>query len=59
MPNNKHMTLEDRITIEKGLSNDASLKAIALTLNKDKSTILREIKRHVKIKKRNIYGRGK
>ena len=59
MPNNKHMTLEDRITIEKGLSNDASLKAIALTLNKDKSTILREIKRHVKIQKRNIYGRGK
>lgn len=59
MSNNKHLTLDDRITIEKGLSNGACLKAIADTLNKDKSTILKEIKRHVKIVPRNIYGKGK
>lgn len=57
MSNNKHLTLDDRITIEKGLSNGACLKAIADTLNKDKSTILKEIKRHVKIVPRNIYGK--
>ena len=59
MSNNKHLTLEDRIFIEKGLSNGATLKAIADTLNKDKSTILKEIKGHVKFEKCKNYLRGR
>ena len=59
MANNKHLTFDDRMTIEKGLSNGASCKAIGDTLNKDKSTILKEIKTHSKIAARNIYGRGR
>ena len=58
MANNRHLTYEDRLTIEKGLTNGATCKAIGDTLNKDKSTILREIKKHSKIVARNIYGRG-
>ena len=58
MANNKHLTFDDRMTIEKGLSNGASCKAIGDILNKDKSTILKEIKKHSKIAARNIYGRG-
>ena len=52
MANNKHLTFDDRMTIEKGLSNGASCKAIGDTLNKDKSTILKEIKTHRYLKSR-------
>ncbi len=43
MARNKHLTLSDRIAIEKGLNNNSSRKAIADTLGMDKSSICKEI----------------
>lgn len=40
----KHMTLDDRISIEKGLDQHLSLRSIALQLGKDPTTISKEIK---------------
>nr|DAI22276.1 MAG TPA: helix-turn-helix domain protein [Caudoviricetes sp.] len=42
----KHMTLDDRISIEKGLDQHLSLRSIALQLGKDPTTISKEIKKH-------------
>lgn len=44
--NQKHMTLDDRISIEKGLEQHLSLRRIALTLGKDPTTISKEIRKH-------------
>lgn len=46
MAKNKHLTLSDRIIIEKGLNNNSSRKSIADTLGMDKSSICKEIKGH-------------
>lgn len=46
MADNKHLTLSDRISIEKALNDGMSRKAIADQLGKDKSTICKEIKKH-------------
>lgn len=46
MAKNKHLTLSDRIIIEKGLNNNSSRKSIADTLGMDKSSICKEIKIH-------------
>ena len=46
MADNKHLTLSDRIFIEKALNDNMSRKAIADHLGKDKSTICKEIKNH-------------
>ena len=39
MPNNKHLTLDNRTTIETMLDLQASFKEIAAALDKDPSTI--------------------
>lgn len=44
--NHKHMTQDDRISIEKGLDASLSLRKIAEGINKDPSTISKEIKKH-------------
>jgi IS30 family transposase len=44
--NQKHMTLSDRIEIEKGLKEQQALKDIAKVLCKDPTTISKEIKLH-------------
>ncbi len=41
-----HLTLSERIIIEKGITNGATKVAIASTIGKDKSTITKEIKNH-------------
>ncbi len=41
---NKHITLQERIIIQKGIENGATKTSIAETLGKDKSTIGKEIK---------------
>lgn len=41
----KHMTMDQRIMIEKGLDQGASLRSIALQLGKDPTTISKEIKK--------------
>lgn len=46
MANNKHLNISDRQTIEIGIRNGSTKTAIAETLNKDPSTIAKEIKLH-------------
>ncbi len=45
-----HLTLDDRIAIEKGLDHRKSISEIARELGKDRSTISREIQRNCTIK---------
>lgn len=47
MPNNKHLTLDNRITIESMLNLQSSFKEIAAALDKDPSTISKEIRSHL------------
>ena len=47
MPNNKHLTLDNRTTIETMLDLQASFKEIAAALDKDPSTISKEIRSHL------------
>lgn len=44
---NKHLTLSQRISIELGLTNGDTFRAIAKTINKDPSTVSYEIKRFI------------
>lgn len=53
--NQKHMTLDDRITIEKGLEQHQSLRSIALALGKDPTTISKEIKKHRTLHEHNHF----
>lgn len=43
----KHLTLSERLSIEKDLTNNLSFKAIGLSLNKDCTTISKEVKSHI------------
>lgn len=47
MTTKKHLTLEDRITIETQLKEKASLKSIAALINKSPSSVSREIRSHL------------
>ena len=44
--NNKHMTQDNRVTIEKRLDASISLRKIAEEIGKDPSTVSKEIKKH-------------
>lgn len=46
---NKHLSLEDREMIEKGLREGLSFKAIAAEVGKDPTTISKEIIRHITV----------
>lgn len=50
MCNNKHLTLNDRLTIEKELFFNKSFKEIGKILNIDCATISKEIKNHICLK---------
>lgn len=52
---NCHMTREDRIIIETGITNGSSKVAIASTIGKDNSTVGKEIKLHRFISYRSRY----
>lgn len=43
---NKHLTYEERNFIEIGLSNGRNFAEIAKELNKSRTTIMREVKKH-------------
>ena len=58
MSNQKHLTLESRVTIEKGLDNRLSFKAIGLSVNKDCTTISKEVRSHLVFEKTGSYGRS-
>lgn len=51
MANNKHLTLDNRFTIETMLNNKSSFKAIADALDKDPSTISKEVRSHLTFKR--------
>ncbi len=46
MSNNKHLTRDERIIIQTGISNGSKKTSIADTLQKEKSTVGKEIKQH-------------
>ena len=50
--NRKHLTLADRIIIEKGLLYGDSFTAIAAAVGKDISTISKEVRKHSQITER-------
>lgn len=52
---NTHITLEDRKKIQEGLENELSRTEIAKIINKDVSTVAKEIKNRRKLKPRNIF----
>lgn len=54
----KHLTLDSRITIETMLNNGESFKAIGRFLNKDCTTISKEVKNHICFEKSGSYGRA-
>ncbi len=51
MANNKHLTLDDRLTIESMLKEKYSFKDIASVLSKDPTTISKEIRSHLIFKR--------
>ena len=57
--NQKHMTIDNRIMIEKELDKHTSLRGIALQLGKDPTTIAKEIKKHRTLQEHNHYGEPK
>lgn len=54
----KHMTIEDRITISNELNNKTSFKEIGLVLNKDATTISKEIRKHRCFEKIGGFGKS-
>ncbi len=57
MCNNKHLSLDERLTIEREISLGKSFKYIGSLLNKDCTTISKEIRNHFKTKESGGYGR--
>ena len=53
--NNKHLSLENRILIEEGITKRNRKFEIANTINKSPSTVAKEIKRNRKLKPRNAF----
>lgn len=51
--NQKHLTLDDRIHIEKSLDKGLTFKDIALSLKKDPTTIAKEVKKNFSIVPKN------
>ena len=54
---NKHLSFDDRLEIEKGLKENKSFKAIGTIINKDCTTISKEIKNHIVFKDVGTVGR--
>lgn len=58
MPKSKHLTLSERITIEKSLNDSMSFKAIARLLDRDCTSIAKEVKKHIVYRKAGCYGKS-
>lgn len=52
---NLHLTVQERIIIEKGIENGSTKAAIALTIGKDKSTVDKGIKKHRELVHKSSY----
>jgi len=53
----KHLTEDDRFEIDHGLKKGLSFKAISKIINKDPSTISKEVRSHIVYEKRGSYGK--
>lgn len=58
MANNKHLSLSQRVTIEQLLNARYSFKAIGRELDKDCTTISKEVKNHIQFKKSGCFGKA-
>ena len=58
MCKNKHLTLQERLTIESELWRRSSFKKIALLLEKDCTTISKEVRKHIEIKETGSRGKS-
>jgi len=58
MANNKHLSLSERIRIEQLLNTRCSFKAIGRDLDKDCTTISKEVKNHILFKKSGCTGKA-
>ncbi|WP_367114847.1 helix-turn-helix domain-containing protein [Clostridium sp.] len=58
MPKSKHFTLSERITIEHMIKDSFSFKAIARELGRDCTSISKETKHHITLKKTGSYGKS-
>ena len=54
--NQKHLTFEQRVDIEKGLTENKSFAEIGRTIGKDPSTISKEVRLHAHTKERPDAG---
>jgi len=52
---NKHMSLDERKIIQKGIENRSTKAAIAETIGKDSTTVAKEIRKHRVLHPRNIF----
>ena len=50
--NHRHLNISDRIVIEKGLTDGESFRTIAAKIDKDPSTVSKEVRRHSRIPER-------
>jgi len=55
----KHLTLEDRIDIQTGISQQETFRSIAEKMGKDPSTISKEIKRKLLMSVTTVQKRGR
>lgn len=53
----RHLTYDDRLTIEKLLKNGTSFKAIGRTIGKDCTTVSKEIRGRIRFRRTGGYGR--
>ncbi len=58
MEKNKHLTAEDRKIIEDSLNHKMSYASIAQSLGKDPTTISKEVKAHITLKRNGFYGKN-
>lgn len=58
MANQKHLTLDSRCTIQHELDNRNTFKGIARLLDKDNTTIAKEVKNHICFEKSGAFGKG-
>lgn len=58
MNKQKHLTIDSRITIETQLNERNSFKGIARLLNKDCTTIAKEVKNHICFEKTGTFGKS-
>ena len=54
---NKHLSFDDRLEIEKGLKENLSFKQIARQMEKDCTTISKEIRNHIQFRDTGAVGR--